>query len=47
MICAAVILSASTSAQNFLRTSLPERLRLGSSFLALGQGSGRKAFKVR
>lgn len=44
MTCTALILNASTSAQNFLRISLPKRLRLGSSFLALGQGHGRKAF---
>ena len=44
MTCTAVILSASTSTQNFLGASLPERSRFGSSFLALGRGSGRKAF---
>ena len=43
MICAALILSASTSAQSFLDASLPTRSRGGISVLAFGQGSRRKA----
>ncbi len=44
MTCTAVILIASTSAQIFLVANLPKRSRCGNSFLAFGQGSGRKAF---
>ncbi len=47
MICTALILSASTSAQSFLGTTLPKRSRCGSPFLAFGQGVSRKAFYER
>ena len=47
MICAAFILSASTSIQSDLGASLPKRSRCGNSFPAFGQGSRRKAYSER
>jgi hypothetical protein len=43
MTCAAAVLSASTSCQNFLGAGMPKRSRCGNSFLAFEQGIRRKA----
>ena len=43
MICTALILTASASAQSYLGARLSKRSRCGSSSPALGQGSRRKA----
>lgn len=43
MSCTALFLNVRTSGQIYLDANLPQCLRCGNSFLALGQGSRRKA----
>ena len=47
MICTAKVWFDCTGIQARLNTSLLQRTRCSDSFLALGRGSGRKAFYVR